>query len=564
MWKNQVFESYSISKQSNLKLRFMTKIKLGIVAVILLMSNLVFAQTWQEGRKLISYQRNQSAVSTLEKVVAANPGSAEAQYWLGQAYIKAGQLEKAKEVYRKILVGDLGSNPLLLVGMGHVELLEGKKTDARSRFETAISLSKGKDVAVLNAIGRANADKNGDVDYAIEKLNQATTVKGFKEPDVYVNMGDAYRKKNDGGGAVSSYQKALTIDPKYAEASYKIGKVYYTQGKDQEEVFSRYFNEAIASDPNFAPAYYDFYVYFFFRDVNKARNYFAQYKPLADKGASLDYEEASLSFASGDFKDAVAKSTDLLNKYGNDADARLYRLRGYSNWKLGDSATAIKDFETFFSKAKEEDIVPDNWMVAAELAAKFPERQANFERYVNAAIAMDTTVKGKTDLAKKAVDIFKKAGNQPKAAEWAIRVLNLNPNASKVDLYNAGIENFKAFEYMRSDSLFDAYKVKYPDETYGYYWSFRALSVVDSTMEQGLAIQDATKFVEIAELDKAKNKSTLMTAYGYLAGYQANIKKDFPAAIGYLEKILEIDPANPDAIKNKEILQKALSKGKKP
>jgi tetratricopeptide (TPR) repeat protein len=183
---------------------------------------------------------------------------------------------------------------------------------------------------------------------------------------------------------------------------------------------------------------------------------------------------------------------------------------------------------------------------------------------VNAAIAADTTVKGKTDLAKKAVDIFKKAGNQPKAAEWAIRVLNLNPNASKVELYNAGIENFKAFEYMRSDSLFDAYKVKYPDETYGYYWSFRALSVVDSTMEQGLAIQDATKFVEIAELDKAKNKSTLMTAYGYLAGYQANIKKDFPAAIGYLEKILEIDPANPDAIKNKEILQKALSKGKKP
>jgi tetratricopeptide (TPR) repeat protein len=564
MWKNQVFESYSISKQSNLKLRFMTKIKLGIVAVILLMSNLVFAQTWQEGRKQISYQRNQSAVSTLEKVVAANPGSAEAQYWLGQAYIKSGQLEKAKEVYRKILVGDLGSNPLLLVGMGHVELLEGKKTDARSRFETAISLSKGKDVAVLNAIGRANTDKNGDVDYAIEKLNQATTVKGFKEPDVYVNMGDAYRKKNDGGGAVSSYQKALTIDPRYAEASYKIGKVYYTQGKDQEEVFSRYFNEAIASDPNFAPAYYDFYVYFFFRDVNKARNYFAQYKPLADKGAALDYEEASLSFASGDFKDAVAKSTELLNKYGNDADARLYRLRGYSNWKLGDSATAIKDFETFFSKAKEEEIVPDNWMVAAELAAKFPERQANFERYVNAAIAMDTSAKGKADLARKAVDIFKKAGNANKSAEWALRVLTLTPTVSKVDLFNAGYENLKAGQLLRSDSVFKVYKEKYPDDTYGYYWSYRALSGIDTTMEQGLAIPDATKFIQIAELDKAKNKTTLITAYGYVAGYYANIKKDFPTAIQYIDKIIEIDPANTDAIKNKEILQKALSKGKKP
>ena len=542
----------------------MTKIKLGIVAVILLMSNLVFAQTWQEGRKLISYQRNQSAVSTLEKVVAANPGSAEAQYWLGQAYIKAGQLEKAKEVYRKILVGDLGSNPLLLVGMGHVELLEGKKTDARSRFETAISLSKGKDVAVLNAIGRANADKNGDVDYAIEKLNQATTVKGFKEPDVYVNMGDAYRKKNDGGGAVSSYQKALTIDPKYAEASYKIGKVYYTQGKDQEEVFSRYFNEAIASDPNFAPAYYDFYVYFFFRDVNKARNYFAQYKPLADKGASLDYEEASLSFASGDFKDAVAKSTDLLNKYGNDADARLYRLRGYSNWKLGDSAMAIKDFETFFSKAKEEDIVPDNWMVAAELAAKFPERQANFERYVNAAIAADTTAKGKTDLAKKAVDIFKNAGNKQKVAEWSLKVLTLSPQPSKVDLFNAGHSSLKAGDYTKADSLFSVYKTKYPDDIFGYYWSFRTYSDLDSTMEKGLAIPDAIKFIELAGADKVKNKTTLITTNGYVAGYYANIKKDFPTAIQYIDKIIEIDPANTDAIKNKEILQKALSKGKKP
>jgi hypothetical protein len=64
----------------------------------------------------------------------------------------------------------------------------------------------------------------------------------------------------------------------------------------------------------------------------------------------------------------------------------------------------------------------------------------------------------------------------------------------------------------------------------------------------------------VAELDKAKNKSTLITAYGYMAGYNANVKKDFAVAISYLDKILEIDPANADATKNKEILQKALSK----
>jgi tetratricopeptide (TPR) repeat protein len=540
-------------------MRSMTKIKLGIVAVILMMSNLVFAQTIQDGKKLISYERYQSATETLEKVAAANPTSPEAQYWLGQALLEQNKVAKAREVYSKALQTN-GSNPLLLVGMGHVELFEGKANEARQRFETAISLTKAKDVSILSAVARANADKGGDPDYGIEKANLATTLKGFKDPETYINMGDCYRRKNDGGGAVKSYQNALLLDPRNAEASYKIGKVYFTQGKDQEEIFSKYFNDAIAADPNFSPAYYDFYVYFFQRDVNKARNYFNQYKPLADKGSSLEYEEASLSFAAGDFKDAVAKSTDLLNKYGNDADARLYRLRGYCNWKLGDSVSAIRDFETFFSKATEEQIVPDNWMVAAELAAKFPERQANFERYVNAAIRMDTLVKGKTDLARKSVDIFKKAGNQNKAAEWSLKVLDLNPNPSKVDIYNAGIENFKASQLLRADSLFKVYKTRYPDETYGYYWSYRALSVLDSTMEQGLAIADATKFIEIAEKDKAKNKNTLITAYGYLAGYQANIKKDFTSAIGYLDRIIAIDPANADAIKNKEILQKAMQR----
>jgi tetratricopeptide (TPR) repeat protein len=537
----------------------MTKIKIGIVAVILLMSNLVFAQTLDDAKKLIDYQRFGSAVETLEKLYAGNQGNVEVQYWLGQAYIEAKKTDKAKDLYRKALETN-GSNALLLVGMGHVELLEGKKNEARQRFETAISLTKGKDISVLNAIGKANADKNGDADYAIEKLTMATQIKGFKEPDVYINMGDAYRKKNDGGGAVKAYQNALTFDPKHAIAHHKIGKIYYTQGKDQEATFTKHFNDAISADPNFAPAYYDLYTYFFFRDVNKSKLYFNQYKAVADKGPALDYEEASLSFAAGDYKDAVDKSTTLLNKYGENADARLYRLRGYSNWKLGDSATAVKDFETFFAKASEDQIVPDNWLVAAELAAKFPERQANFDRYVRAAIASDTSTKGKVDIAKRAVEIFKKAGNQEKVAEWALTAMAINPNPTKVDIYNAGFENFKAGNYMRADSVFDIYKGKYPDEVYGHYWSFRSLSVVDSTMEQGLAIPDATKFIEVAELDKIKNKSTLITAYGYMAGYNANVKKDFAAAISYLDKIIEIDPANADALKNKEILQKALAK----
>lgn len=540
----------------------MTKIKLGIVAVVLLMSNLVFAQSVQDGKKFLYYQRYNSAKETLEKVVAANPGNAEAQYWLGQTYIDLGQPEKAKEVYRKALE-TAGSNPLLLAGMGHVELIEGKANEARQRFETAISLTKAKDVAVLNAIGHANADKKyGDADYAIEKLLLATQIKSMRDPDVYINLGDAYRKKNDGGGSVKAYQNALVMDPKFAEAKYRIGKIYLTQGKDQEDLFVQYFNEAIAIDPNYGPAYYDLYGYYFFRDVNKSKEFFNKYKVLADPGPALDYEEASLLFASGDNNGAIAKADQLLASQGANADARLYRLKSYSYDKLGDSINAIQNMETFISKAKDDQILSDNWLLAASLAAKFPEKQEKFDEYIKTAISMDTSQKAKVEIARKAIDIFKRIPNQQKVAQWSLELLNMvKPAPSKVDIYNAGFESFKAQNYLVADSVFDIYKAKYPDEVYGYYWSFRSLSVVDSTMEQGLAIPDCQRFVEIAEVDKVKNKSTLITAYGYLAGYNANVKKDFPVAISYLDKIIEIDPTNADAVKNKEILQKALGKG---
>jgi tetratricopeptide (TPR) repeat protein len=177
---------------------------------------------------------------------------------------------------------------------------------------------------------------------------------------------------------------------------------------------------------------------------------------------------------------------------------------------------------------------------------------------------MDTSSKGKVETARKAIDIFKRIPNQKKVAEWSLALLTISPNPTKVDLFNAGYENFKANNYKTADSLFTIYKGKYADEIYGYYWSFRLNSVIDSTMEQGLAIADCQKFIELAESDKVKNKSTLIVAYGYLAGYQANVKKDFPSAISYLDKIIEIDPTNADASKNREILQKASGKGTKP
>jgi len=58
-------------------------------------------------------------------------------------------------------------------------------------------------------------------------------------------------------------------------------------------------------------------------------------------------------------------------------------------------------------------------------------------------------------------------------------------------------------------------------------------------MSTGMAIPHYLKLIEIAGKDTANRTSRkhLIEAYGYIAAYDANTKKDYPSAIEYFEKI---------------------------
>ena len=543
----------------------MMKHTIRFMVAAVLLCNVAFAQSVEEGRKFFYYEKYNSAKETLEKVLAAKPDDVEAAYWLGQTLIELNDIAGAKKVYQTALQTK-GSEPLLLVGMGHVELLEHKGNDARQRFETAISLTKGKDVDILNAVGHANADApDGDAKYAIEKLKQATEVRRFKEPFVYINMGDAYRKLLDGGAAVTAYQNALTLNDKLAEAEYKIGKIYVTQGQEQANIFLKHYEQAIALDPAYAPAYYDLYTYWYSRDVNKARDYFAKYKANTDFTPSVEAEEISLVYASGDFKGAIAKADEKLQKDGEKASPKLYRVKAYAYDKLGDSVNALQNMELFFSKGDSTLFLPDNYVKMAQISAKFPDKLDQADSYFNKAIAMDTLLKNKVDYAKAASDMYKKIQNKAKSADWLTKILSIDTGYGKTELFYAGWENFYGEKYQTADSVFNLYKQKYPDDMQGYYGGFRTKWMADTSgAASGILseapVEDANKFIEIAGLDSLKNKSALILAYGYLAGYNANTLKDYEKAIFYLDKMISLDPNNVDAKNNRDILQKALDR----
>jgi tetratricopeptide (TPR) repeat protein len=552
------------------------KRSLSLVFVAVFFVQQLFAQSLEDGKKFMYYERYKSAKDVFEKLMTENPKNEDAAYWLSQAYIGLENVAKAKEVLQAALQNK-STSPILLAGMGHVELLENKTTDARNHFDMAVNESKSKDINVLHAVGRANAyTKAGDANYGIMQMQKATTVKKFNDASVFITIGDAYRKLVDGGNAVLAFKNALTIDPKLAAAKHKEGLIYESQ--KNKEYFLPAFEEAAAMDPNYGPAFYSLYFYWYSRDVKKSADYLNKYIAVIDSDPQNDYYQIDLKYASGLFTEAITQSDELINKVGvNVIKPRIYRLKAYSYKSLADKALKEKDTVTavaqftnakkaideFFAKEKPEEIVPKDYVLIGDVLAGTPGSQKQAYSYYEKAMSVDTSQENKTAYLQKAVDFAKTQKDTLAIAAWMMKQFATKPSPNNVDIYNlgraymnAGTIDFRA--YTTADSIFTIYTQKYPDQYFGYYWRGRANWSIDTSIT-GLAQPHFDKFLEIAlpllkTKDSASIAEPIKVAYLYLIGYNVFTTKNNKAAIEFCDKILAIDPNDKRALEYKRQL----------
>ncbi|MBK7434076.1 MAG: tetratricopeptide repeat protein [Chitinophagaceae bacterium] len=543
----------------------MNRVKKGLfLMTLVVLGNGVFAQTIDEGRKQLYYEKYISARNVFQKLVGANPADADAVYWLGQTLIAPDEdkdVAGAKALYQTSLA--LNSNSALLIaGMGHLELLEGRTQDARNRFETAISLSNGKSIPVLNAVGFANADfdsKLGDAGYAIEKLKQAVALKGMKDPDVYVNLGDAYRKMADGGNAQLSYEAALALKPDYARAKYRIGRIYQTQGVTQEDIYMKYYNEAIAMDPNYTPVYWTLHQYFYETNVGRSAEFLEKY--LAAKGSdepNACFLRAQMKYAQGLFQDAITRSDECIASGGANPYPNLYGIKAYAYNKIGDSGNAKLAFDQYFMKQKPAKIGPSDYKTYAEVLLKFPGNESLAGTFIDKAVELDSTEAGKVALLKSVASSYEKQKSFIEAANWYKKVFNVKKNVSKTDYYNAGYNYFRTGQFQQSADVFSLYTQKYPDDIFGYYMIGKSYWGIDTTMSLSMANPSFEKAIQVGEAypDKSKISAQLIGCYKYMIAYFANVKKDKPGALTYCNKTLLINPNDQEVLGNKDAISK--------
>ena len=544
----------------------MKKFKTGLLLLSLVFqAGIISAQSIEDGKLMMYYERYKSAREIFQKMLAANPSNEEAAYWLGQTYLSSGDvtakdIADAKSLYQSKLTASPNS-PLLIAGMGHIELIEGKKQDARNRFETAISLSQGKSIAVLNAVGFANGNpdsKNGDAAYAIEKLKQATQIKKFNDPDVYANLGDAYRKFYDGGNAILSYEAALALNPKYARAAYRIGKVYQTQGVAQESIYMKYFNDAISMDPKYAPVYNNLFNYFYENNVSRSAEYLEKWLSNSDDDPKACYYRTSLKYAQGLFNEAIAKSDECIGAGGANPYPNLFGLKAYAYSKLKDSVNEKNSFEEYFRRQVPEKIGGGDYATYATVLLKFPGNEMKAGEMIDKAVEMDSIVPNKVKYLKTMGQVYESQKNFLQAARWYTKILDVKKDYGKVDLYNSGYSYYRSNAFDTSIQVFNKYINKFPDDIFGYYMVSKAYAAIDSTGVQGLAVAPYLKTIQVGEAaaDKEKVKAQLVGAYKYFIEYYYNVQKSQDSALIFVDKAIALDPTDQQLISNREFISK--------
>jgi tetratricopeptide (TPR) repeat protein len=544
-----------------------------LVAGVAGLCNSVLAQTVDQGKKFYYYQRYKSAKDVFDKVLASNPNNIDAIYWQGQTLLAMKDSAAAQDLYSKALQTN-GNAPMLLAGEAGVELRFGKAQDARAHADMAIQLTKQKDVLVLNAVAKSNIETSqGDMAYALEKLNLATNVKNFNNPQTYVLMGDAYRRQIDGGNAVQAYQKALTMDSKLAEAQYQIGKIYLTQ--NNKEYFLPAFEKAVEMDPAYAPAWFELFYYYYnhwnAENIPKAKQALDNYIANTDAGQEVDVIRIDFKIVNGDFNGAKADAQAEINSLGDKVSPKMYRRVAYCCDTLGDNSCAATNIATYFAKQPAAEVVPLDYVLRASIEGKSTDSvtwEKAFDDYAT-AIQKDTLQENKAKYLGSATDLANRKNDKKALANIARTVYMGLKNPANSDLFKFGMANYQAAQYQTADSIFcGLYEQKYPDEVFGYLYCMRVKALEDDSVgSQGLAVDAEMK---LADFGRAKDsiakaagtkdsilyKKYVVDCYQRLAFFYNNTKKDKAQAIFWLQKVLEVDPGNPDAQHYIDLLKK--------
>jgi tetratricopeptide (TPR) repeat protein len=518
------------------------------------------AQELDEAKDLIDSERFGSAEQLLEKDVLNNQGNAEANYLLVKVYLEQDK-EKEAEAFLKSHLNEqaIQSDPLNRAAYAHYLFSTGDLPAAFQIINELLGEKKNqKNPVLMQALAQIMVDeKQGNAKDALTWLDLAQK-KDRDNANIDILKGLAYRKLGDASNAYLSYQEAIKKDPANVRAHYLLGKIFRAQ--KNEDIYMQHFMKAYQLDSTYAPVLEELYNYYYYKDIPRAKKFLEKYIANTDYSLQNDYYMADILYLNGEYAKAINAANTIIAKEKINSQPRLYKLKAYSYAKSGDTLNAITSMNEYFAKETPAKFIAADYELMANLSKNTPGMEKSAVDYFTRAIDLDSLNSSKIKYATEVIELNKKIGDFGQQAYWLGKIYGWKEKTNNLDLFNWGLAYYKANDFVHTDSIFMLYTNRYPEDIYGYYWRAQANAAIDTSMQEGLAIPFYNKVVEIGEKDMTKNKNMLQKAYGYLGGYEANIRKDYAASLSWFEKYQQIDPENKEVAGYIETIKKWMDK----
>ena len=488
----------------------MKKLALMCTGILLIASGLV-AQVVESplalGVKLLNYEKNKSALVFFKEAADKNPTDGETIFWYGQSMLAQNyngiptteSIKKAKEVYQSALQAN-PNNPWLLVGVSHIQALEGADMNAvKQNFEVAITTSlivkgkyKGKPSQdIINAIGRVYAELPIALDhtYAIDKLKETVSAYDVVNPNLYIHLGINYLKLGGehGGEAVSAFQEAFTRDPKNAYPHYRIGKIYLTQ--NNKESLEENFRKALEIDPEFAPVYFSLFTYYSLYNTDTAKKNLDLFLKYADKDPVYDFYNADYLFRVGQYEASLQKAKALEASVSIAELPRLGVLLGYNYDRIGDSTQAKNYIEKFLANNPTDKILNSDYELAVKVLSKFSGNQTVLADLLQKAIAADPLKENKLKYYKLGIDMLEKSNMYTEELKWYTDYSNLRGLKDEVYYYKMSSIAVNAKEGTIAMNVSKEYMTAFPEKPQGYTLYVKGAKLLDTANNLGILFQ---------------------------------------------------------------------------
>lgn len=463
-------------------------------------------------------------------------------YYLGQILLREKNTTAAAENFNKGLQAD-PANLYNSVGLAAIQMATDPKGAEKALKSIGNNKQYKKNAQMQVAIAEAFAHNNNQTQYQSYLARAKKADKKSALP--FISEGNQLMAQGNNNEAAVRFENAVYFDPNSKIALVKLAQLYV--GTRRQMAFD-YLDKATTIDPNYE------YGWKTQADLRREVGFYPEAKAAFENYLKLvkpTPEDQQIYGQILYFAEEYDAALSALDKAP--ANTVTNRLKMYSKYDQGKFDEALPLAQALINTAPKADLIYQDYAYYADMLNKTRD-YTNSARYFEQAYLLDTTRTGTiTDIAR----AYDRAKDYPKAIEYYIRAMEVNPEHTMADIYSLGAAYYSAgtdttatpaalqrTEYLKKAAeTFGEMATIFPDHYLGLLSQARANSAMDPETTAGLAKPLYEKVLPILMQTPDERKNEIMEVYQYMGIY--HLKKDqYPQSRTYWVKVLELDPAN--------------------